>query len=243
MEERIQKLAVSVVVACGLTVVACGSSSPNPTQPSNPPLTQAQITSLETAFAKVENAVAPLVLPQVFAEGTSSTATSLPVSVSQPCTDAGTAGTTGTVSAVSSSGTKGTVGANLAITFSKCTSGGVELDGTLSGMGQLNVDTSTANIVVNPVTFTISGTSTFILNSVTGSTAFACSNSLTVDLNAGTTSGIASTGNATLQYPTGQNTTTVPCSGFSSGFNASLLTVLEQGARRLQRPPDRFNTD
>jgi hypothetical protein len=43
MEERIQKLAVSVAVACGLAVVACGSSNsnPSPTQPSTPPLTQA----------------------------------------------------------------------------------------------------------------------------------------------------------------------------------------------------------
>jgi hypothetical protein len=234
---KIQKVAVLVAVACGLTAGACGSSGPSPTQPSTAPLTQAQITSLETAFANVENVVAPQVLPQVFSQGTNSTATSVPVNISLPCTDAGTVGTTGTASLVSSSGTKDTVGANLVITFSKCTSAGVELDGTLSGMGQLNVDTSTANIVVNPVTFTISGTSTFILNSVTGTTAFACSNSLTVDLSAGTTSGITSTGNATLQYPTGQNTTTVPCSGFSSGFNASLLTPLEQGARRLQRPP------
>jgi hypothetical protein len=227
MEERIQKLAVSVVVACGLAVAACGSSNsnPSPTQPSTSPLTQAQITSLETAFTTVENSVAPQVLPQVFAEGTNSTATSLPVNVSQPCPDAGTVGTTGTASLVSSSGTKETVGANLAITFSKCTAGGVELDGTLAGMGQLNIDTSTANIVVNPVTFTISGTSTFIVNGVTGTTVFACSNGLNVNLSAGNTSGITSTGNVTLQYPTGQNTTTVPCSGFSSGFLTSLLTL------------------
>jgi hypothetical protein len=41
-----------------------------------------------------------------------------------------------------------------------------------------------------------------------------------VNLQAGTLSGITSSGNATLQYPTGQNTTSVPCSGFSSGFQA-----------------------
>src|ERR1700733_12562520 len=152
MEEKIQTLALSVVVACGLTVVACGSSNTSPTQPSTAPLTQAQITSLETTFATVENTVAPQVLPQVFSEGTDSSGTSLPVNVSEPCPDAGTAGVTGTVNLVSSSGTKDTVGANLTITFSKCMSGGVELDGALSGVGQLNLDTSTTNIIVNPVT-------------------------------------------------------------------------------------------
>jgi hypothetical protein len=234
MEERFRKLALSVAVACGLTVAACGSPG-GPSQSSTPPLTQAQMASLEAAYATVENGLAPKILPQVFSEGTDADAASLPVNVSQFCTDSGTANATGPVTAVSNSGTKGTVGANLVLTFSKCTSGGVVLDGTLSGVGQLTIDTSTANIVVNPVTFTISGTSGFTLNGITGTTTFACSNSLMVDLNAKTQSGIASTGNATLQYPTGQNSTTVPCSGFSSGFNASLFAGLEQ-AIRLMRP-------
>jgi hypothetical protein len=228
MEKRIRKLVVGAAVACGVTAGACGGSSgpssPSQGPPSTPPLTQAQIVSLESAFTSVENS--PLTkqfIIQVLNEDNSPTITSVPVNVSQACSDGGTAGLTGTVNQnVGQTGGTSSLNANLTITFSKCTSNGVELDGTLSSSGQItanNTNTSAA-VVVNPVTFTLTGSSTFILNGVTGTSAFSCSNSVNVNVQAGTLSGITSSGNATLQYPTGQNTTTVPCSGFSAGFQA-----------------------
>ena len=221
---QIRMLGISVAVACVVATGACGSSGgSSPTQPSPSPLTQAQITSLEAAFTSVENSqLSQQVFTQIFSEikaayVTGSTATSFPVNTSQACADAGTAGVTGTVSI--SPGAMFSLSSNLMITFSKCTSGGVELDGTLPSMGQINgVNTDTASVIVNPVTFTISGSSTFVLNNVTGTSAFSCSNSVNVNSQTGVVSGTTSTGNVTLQYPTGQNSTSVPCSGFSSGF-------------------------
>jgi hypothetical protein len=225
MEKKIRTVGVSMVVACVVATAACGSSSgsSNPTQPSSSSLTQTQIASLEAAFTNVENSqLSQQVFSQLFSEintayGAGSTATSFPINVSQACADAGTAGMTGTVSV--SPGATFSLNANLSITFSKCTSSGVELDGTLSSVGQVNgVNTNLASVIVNPVTFTISGTSTFLLNNVTGSSAFNCSNSVNVNSQTGAVSGVTASGNATLQFPTGQNSTSVPCSAFSSGF-------------------------
>jgi len=228
MEKRIRKLVVCVAVACGVATGACGGSSgpssPSPSSSSTPPLTQTQIGSLESAFTSVENSLlVQQFLIQVLNEDNSPTVTSVPINVSQACSDSGTAGLTGTVNQnVGPTGGTSSLNASLTITFSKCTSGGVELDGTLSSSGQINANNTNtpAAAIVNPVTFTLSGSSTFILNGVTGTSAFSCSNSVNVNLQAGTLSAITSTGNATLQYPTGQNTTSVPCSGFSSGFQA-----------------------
>jgi hypothetical protein len=227
VERIVRKLLISGAVACGAAITACGSSSP--TQPSAPALTQTQTGNLEAAFARVENStLVKQFLVQFFNEANDaynagSTATSFPINVSTGCSDAGTAGLTGKVveDANAGPGGKYSATATLAITFSKCTSGGIEIDGTLSSVGQINGDDTHA--IINPVTFTISGSSSFVLNGVTGTTAFTCSNSVNVDFTAGTSSGITSGGNAILHYPTGKNQTTVPCSDFSSGFNGLSL--------------------
>jgi hypothetical protein len=215
------RLFVLMTAVYGLA--ACGSSGSGPSTPSGPPpLTQAQIMTLEDAFASVENTIAPQIFPQVFAIAMNATGNVVPLSVSAPCADGGTVGITGTVTGMPSSNTKAVMSTNVTIAFSKCMAKGVELDGSLPSVGQMNVDLRTPNVVVNPTTFTISGTSSFSLGGVTGTTMFACSNSLTVDLNA-KTDNLVTTGNATLQYPTGQNTVVVPCSGFSDGFNGSIF--------------------
>jgi hypothetical protein len=177
---------------------------------------------IESLFINVEKATAPVLFAQVLnctpptctvtsATPSGSTAT---VNVSAACPDSGTVNITATFTttmngASISTSTTGPIG------FSNCSSGGVQLQGSLAEGAQVQL----VNLmVVNPSPFTITGSASFVLNCVTGSISFNWSNTLTIASVTPLTTVVSASGNATLQYPMGQNTTTAPCQAFN-GFS------------------------
>jgi hypothetical protein len=227
-----------ICVLAGLALASCGSSSSQPgsapTQTQPPPaLTQAQTTSVVTAITNVENAVAPQLIQEGIKDIAQSTTSSVPVGISQACADAGTVTAMGTASITPAASNPGTASINMtsSINYAKCTSAGVELDGSLGSTGLMNFAVSNAGATIaSPVTFTITGSHTFVINNVTGTISFNCLNSLSFDPNTNTFTALVATGPAVLQYPTGQNPTNSLCSTFASGFDLSLLNRLSNSS-------------
>jgi hypothetical protein len=179
-----------------------------------PPITQSEISQLAKAIATAGRPVLNALVTLVF--GLSSTGTST-LDTTQPCQDGGTAHAFGPVTITSdAAGTGGSIAVDTSLVYATCTIGGTVLDGgPLEIKGQLNVVAST---IQQPVQFTITGSHTFVVDGVTGSVAFSCNSSLTIDRNTFAPTALIATGNASLQYPTGQNPTMAPCQTFADAF-------------------------
>jgi hypothetical protein len=181
-------------------------------------LTATQINAIEGLFIAVEKSTAPVLFSQVLncapPACTVTSNTTATINVAAPCPDSGTVNITAMLTAVMagasvSTSTTGPIG------FSNCSGGGVQLQGSLLEGAQVQV---TNLEVVNPSPFTITGSTTFVVNGVTGSISFNCTNSLTFVSVTPLKTVVSASGNATLQYPVGQNTTTAPCAAFN-GFS------------------------
>ena len=208
-----QGIATAGVLAVLMGLAACGSS---PTSPAT--LSQADITSISNAVAPaVSLALASLgnSLSTFSAKHAGSSAlrlrpesTTVPISGTSPCPSSGS--TTLNGSFVDSTNANGTGAAtiNMQIGFSNCVSSGVVLQGNpnMTVTGSFNF---TNGNLVNPATFALGGGITFTLNGQTGSATFACTDSINVS-----TYAFTETGNVTLQYPTGKNTSTTSCLAF-----------------------------
>jgi hypothetical protein len=179
-----------------------------------PPITQSEISQLATAIGTANRPVLNALVTLVF--GLTSTGTST-LDTTQPCQDGGTAHGFGPITiTMDAAGTSGSIALDTSLVYAHCTIGGSVLDGgPLEVKGQLNVVAST---IQNPVQFTITGSHTFVVDGVTGSVAFGCNSSLTIDLHTFTPTAFIATGNASLQYPIGQNPTTAPCQTFANAF-------------------------
>jgi hypothetical protein len=135
----------------------------------------------------------------------------------QSCSGGGTARSTGPLVVVlDPSGTTGSMTQDTLLTYARCVMGSVVLDG-----GPLEIKgtmSAVASVVQNPVNFTITGTHSFTIDGQSGSVTFACNNAMVVDLDAFAVRSLVATGNATIQYPAGQGSTTVPCQTFADAF-------------------------
>jgi hypothetical protein len=180
-----------------------------------PPITQPQISQLASSIATAGQSVLNALLQQLF-NLPNSTGT-FTLDATESCPGGGTARAHGPVTATAdASGENGTVTADFALEYAGCAVGTTVMDGgPLTIKGQLNVVSSA---VVNPVMFTITGTHAFTIDGVAGTVTFACDNALTVDQDTITPVSLVATGDASLQFPTGQNPTTAPCATFAAAF-------------------------
>ena len=204
-------------VSLAFVVAACGGSSPSaPT-----PVVKSTITATETG--QVASSIASVAVPLIYAtigqvvtkvQGVSGTFTLDPT---QTCSGGGTARSTGPLVVVlNSSGTTGSMTQDSLLTYTSCVSGPVVLDG-----GPLEIKgtmSAVASVVQNPVNFTITGSHSFTVDGQSGRVTFDCSNSMVVDLEKFGVRSLTATGNATIQYPVGQGSTTVSCQTFADAF-------------------------
>jgi len=130
------------------------------------------------------------------------------VSGSTSCPESGSATLSGTVTDNTTVNGGGTAGLNVQIGFSNCRSAGILIQGNPSL--SLGAKYNFSNFVlVDPLTFSLGGGVTFVLDNVTGSVSFNCSGNVNVSTFVPTQSGAI-----TLQYPVGHNATTVSCDAF-----------------------------
>jgi hypothetical protein len=180
------------------------------------PIATTQISQLASSIASVAVPMIYATITQVVAkvQGVSGTYT---LDVAQSCSGGGTARSTGPlVVLLDPSGTTGSMTQDTLLTYNRCLSNSVVLDG-----GPLEIKgtmSAVASVVQNPVNFTITGTHGFTVDGLSGTVAFACSNAMVVDLDAFAVRSLLATGNATIQYPAGQGSTTVPCQTFADAF-------------------------
>jgi hypothetical protein len=154
--------------------------------------------SLASGFSFRDNGREPLVHPE-------STQT---ISGSAACPQSGTVSVTGVLTDNTNSSGTGTAGINMQIGFSNCSSAGIILRGNPNMT--LGAQYKFSNFqLVNPLTFTMGGGISFVLDGVNGTIAFNCSGNIDVNSFA-----VSEAGTVTLQYPTGQNTTTMSCASF-----------------------------
>ena len=237
---RHARLSLLIVTVCA--AAACGSSpaSPSPTgnngggngtgstgtptpQPTVAALTIDQTHTLESTFIGAENAMTAPALNEL--EQLDETATAFTATAN--CDGGGTAGVSGPLTPLTdASGAVTAEDFNWSIVFTNCAASGVVLQGTLNTAGHMSQPAE--NTVL--VTFSITGSNTFTFADHTGTTRFNCTNSLTIDLDTQTPTLVAG-GSATIQYPTGQNEATAPCSDFATGFT----NVFAIGGPRLLR--------
>jgi hypothetical protein len=180
------------------------------------PITTAQTSQLASSIGSIGVPITYATITQVVAkvQGVSGTYT---LDVTQPCPGGGTARSTGPLVVIlDASGTTGSLTLDTPLTYAKCAMGSVVLDG-----GPLEIKgtmSAVASVIQNPVNFTITGSHGFTVDGLSGSVTFACSNAMVVDLDAFAVRSLVATGNATIQYPAGQGSTTVPCQTFADGF-------------------------
>jgi hypothetical protein len=217
---HMQRLGYLAIVFGLLSFAACSNPtqpSSNPPPPSVPALTPTQINAIQSAvgpalslaFSHLGSRLSTfrsragfLPLGVVHPESTT------PIGASAACPESGTISVSGTVTDNTNSNGSGSAGLNIQIGFSSCRSAGILIQGNPSLSITAQVNLSDFNLV-NPATFTLGGGITFVLNNVTGSASFNCAGGIDVN-----TFSVSESGNVTLQYPSGQNTTTVSCSGF-----------------------------
>lgn len=232
MRTQLERLAI---ISSLVTTIACGGSG-NPTQPSSNPtppsaagaptpppsststLPQAQVNNIRAAvdpalalaLSKIGSALTTLGVKdgvrqmpyRITPESTRS------VSGSTSCPDSGTATISGTVTDNTTVNGAGSAGLNLQIGFSNCRSAGILIQGNPSLLLAAQYNFSNFRLV-NPLTFTLGGGITFVLDNVTGSASFNCAGNVNVS------SFLPSLGGSiTLQYPVGRNATTVSCDAF-----------------------------
>jgi hypothetical protein len=235
---RLRRLLLPVVVVGLCLGVACGKSpaSPTPTNNNNgnnngngststpdpqPALTADQTRALEGTFIGAENALTSPALDEL--QKLDETATSFTASAN--CDGGGTVMVSGPLTPIKDGA--GNVTAedfNWSIAFSNCAANGVVLSGALGTGGHMSQPAENTALV----TFSITGSNTFSVAGRTGTASFNCSNRLTIDFDSNTPTLVAD-GTASLQYPTGQNPATAPCSDFATGFT----NVFAIGAPRL----------
>jgi hypothetical protein len=202
-----------------MLAAACGKSNSSPTSPSggSGPLTQAQITTVSAAvgpgislaLSALDSALSNAVLSVGRKkESVHIEATTTPIAASQACGGGGTVSVSGSVVNGTTINGGGSVTINMAIGYSNCTENSVRLQGNpnLTMGGAINFSNFAP---VSPVTFTTGGGLLFTLNGTTGSMAFDCTDKVDAATFFDTQSG-----NVTLQYPRGENNTTVACSAF-----------------------------
>jgi hypothetical protein len=180
------------------------------------PISTTEISQLAGSIASVAVPIIYATITQVVAkvQGVSGTYT---LDVAQSCSGGGSARSTGPLVVVlDPSGTTGSMTQDTLLTYAKCASGAVVLDsgpleikGTMSAVG---------SVVQNPVNFTITGAHGFSVNGQSGTVTFACNNAMVVDLDAFAVRSLVATGDAKIQYPAGQGSTTVPCQTFADAF-------------------------
>ncbi len=180
------------------------------------PITTAQTSQLASSIGSVAVPLIYATITQVVAkvQGVSGTYT---LDVAQSCSGGGTARSTGPLAVVlDASGTTGSMTQDTLLTYTRCVMGSVVLDdGPLEIKGTMS---AVASVVQNPVNFTITGTHGFTVDGQSGRVTFACSNAMVVDLDAFAVRSLVATGDATIQYPAGQGSTTVPCQTFADAF-------------------------
>lgn len=181
------------------------------------PITTTEISQLASAIASTGVPLTYGTIAQVVTkvQGVSGTYT---LDVTQSCSGGGTARSTGPLVVVlDASGTNGSLTPDTLLTYASCVVGPVVLDGgPLEIKGTMN---GVAGVVQNPVNFTITGTHSFTVDGQSGSVTFGCSNAMVVDVAAFAVRSLVATGNATIQDPAGQgSTTTVPCQTFADAF-------------------------
>jgi hypothetical protein len=69
------------------------------------------------------------------------------------------------------------------------------------------------------VTFTISGTHDFTVDGVEGTITFNCTNNMVIDPTTLMPTSVTATGSASLDYPSGQNPTTLSCQTFVNAIS------------------------
>ncbi len=207
------RLCGHLVAALGLVgLTACGSSSTSPsTQLSQTDITHIAAAvgpAVSLALSSMSRASATFSVRSVAAEvrPRATTTFTVPISGTAPCPDSGSTTISGSVSGSISDSGSGSETMSMQIGFSNCKSSGILLQGNpnLTFSGQFNFSNA---ILANGSTFTLGGGITFVLNGVTGSAAFACTDSIN-----GATFAVTQSGNVTFQY--GQGTSTTSCSSF-----------------------------
>jgi hypothetical protein len=192
------------------------------------------ITAAETS--QLAGAIAAAGVPLLYAtfgqivakvQGVSGTYT---LDATQSCSGGGSVRSVGPLVVVlDSTGTTGSMTLDTLLTYANCAVNSVRLDsGPLEIKGTIS---AVASAVQNPVPFTIAGTHSFTLDGASGSVTFACSNSMVVDLDAFAVRSLVATGNATIQYPVGQGTATVPCQTFADAFGFGTAQAMRARAK------------
>lgn len=135
-------------------------------------------------------------------------ATSFPFSGTAACDSGGSITVNGSFTDSTNSRGTGPVSMSMTVGFSSCVENGVRLQGNpnLTFGGTFNFSNFA---IVNPATFNLGGGFLFTLDGITGSATYNCSDSINVN-----TFTVSESGNVTLQYPTGQNSTALSCSAF-----------------------------
>jgi hypothetical protein len=206
-----------VIVALALSAIAaCGSSTtPNPTTPTAPAITQVEQTELVTAEGTASIAVTNALLTSIsnLPSGSST------VNATAPCPQGGSVQASGPVTGTpDGTGTGGTITATSTLTYAACSVTPVVLNGgPITVKGQLVV---VADSIQNPVTFTISGTHNFTVDGVEGTITFNCTNNMVIDPTTLAPTSVTATGSASLDYPSGQNPTALSCQTFANAISA-----------------------
>jgi hypothetical protein len=183
------------------------------------PLTQTQINqvsaavspAISLAFSKMSTALTntSFAIKARAKDGRVHTeSTSFPFSGSAACDSGGSISVSGALVDATNSQGSGTVSMNMTVGLSSCVEAGVKLQGNpnISFSGSFNFSNFD---LVNPATFSLGGGFLFTLDGVTGSATYSCNE--TIDVNTFT---VSDGGTVTLQYPVGQNSTPLSCSGF-----------------------------
>jgi hypothetical protein len=206
---------VLVVLASG-AIAACGSST-TPT-PTAPPITPAEQSALVTAEGTASTAVTTALLTSI---------SNLPsgagtVNATAPCPQGGSVQASGPITGTpDGTGTGGTITATSTLTYAACSVATVVLNGgPITIKGQLVV---VAEAIQNPVTFTISGTHNFTVDAVQGTITFNCTNNMVIDPDTLAPTSVTATGSASLDYPAGQNPTTLSCQTFANAISPPTL--------------------
>ncbi len=206
---------VTVVLLSG-AIAACGSSTtPTPTTPTAPAITQAEQSALVTAEGTASIAVTNALLTSIsnLPSGAST------VNATAPCPQGGSVQGSGPITGTpDGTGTGGTITATSTLTYAACAVATVVLaGGPITVKGQLNV---VADSIQNPVTFTISGTHDFTVDGVEGTITFNCTNNMIIDPTTLMPTSVTATGSASVDYPAGQNPTTLSCQTFANAISS-----------------------
>lgn len=237
MGRRVRDLSLCVLVVALAT--ACGSKTTT-TAPSAVPagLTTADVAQLGAAISAaisgpIAQALAAGIAPRVGAAAPATgefplsphstaikPAALTPLAGTVGCPDAGSITLSGSVDVEVSSGGTGSTNLSSQIGFLSCSSQAIPLRGnpTLGMDVQFNFVSAQ---LVNPGAMHLTNGIAFTLKGTDGTAAFGCS--IAIDVR---TFVFTYSGNVTLEYPTGKNTTVVPCQAFLAAQYAAAPAAL-----------------